>query len=182
MGCGSKEDEPQPAPVPAAEFALYRSIYYPATAETTGIRYAPIEIKTSGALSEQELTLHFSGSAGPDAITFTLPGQQLTSGLTGTYTLQSLPNPAEGVADVWYVFTRAEAPGSTQGSIYGSHMHQLSGYLKITAFDRQRRLISGEYEVTMDNISDPYDSNWGPSPIRRCNLEIGGSFKNMPLK
>jgi hypothetical protein len=176
----TKTTDPQPGPsvAPApAHNELERVLYYPASAISAGVSYAPADVNASGRLAT-ELLLSFSSARGQDAITFTLPVARLTADLVGSYALQSQPTPAAGIAQVAYTLTLTGSATSLSGRLYLSNANRLEGQVVLTAYDPHRRLLSGTYTVKLNDIDDPYSS----TPSQRCNLTLQGSFANLPLQ
>ncbi|GAB3826504.1 hypothetical protein [Hymenobacter jeollabukensis] len=180
--CDSKSDDPQPEAPAVARHEMNRVFYYPSNATSAGISYAPADVKASGRLTADQLLLSFEPEAGQDAVSFTLPIARLTAGLTGTYALQSLPTPASAIAQVAYTFTANRSAAGSNGRLFLSNANYMDGQVVITAYDQQRRLLSGSYTLKMNDIIDPFSSAMSSPPALRCNLTLNGSFENLPLQ
>ncbi|QIX61212.1 hypothetical protein FY528_03195 [Hymenobacter lutimineralis] len=181
--CDSKENDPQPeAPAPAATFTMGSSIYYPSPNVIAAISYPSGDVQHQAILNDELLYVHFDAKEGRDAVNFTIERSQLTAAIIGTYTLKSMPNTESGAADVRYVYYRENKPGSISGSIYDSNNSHMGGQLTVTAYDAKRHLLSGSYEMRMENITDPTDASWDPTDKERCNLTLWGTFSNLPIQ
>ncbi|RTQ48492.1 hypothetical protein EJV47_16100 [Hymenobacter gummosus] len=178
----SKSEDPQPEAPAVARNQMDRMFYYPVSLTSAGISYAPADVKATGRLTTDQLLLSFGPEAGQDAVDFVLPVARLTAGLTGTYALQSLPTPATGVVQVAYTFTTSRTGSGTSGRLFLSNANYMDGQVVITAYDQRRRLLSGNYTVRMNDISDPYSTAMSSPPAARCNLTLNGSFENLPLQ
>jgi hypothetical protein len=105
---------------------------------------------------------------------------QLSKDLAGTYAYKSKGNSTTPPTTLNYY---AIIPGYDGRSswVFGSLIHYPIGSLTITAYDAQRKLLSGRFTATMANTSDPMETDNAPIS-RRCDLSLSGTFTDLVLK
>lgn len=174
-----KDNDPQPqANLPETEVKLQRITTYLSTNRYDNEQgYSEKTLQNTAALYADKLQLDFDATEGKDAISFTIPRASLTTGLIGTYELRSSINP-EASATSAYTFYRSRAVGFINSATY----RDIQGQLTITAYDAQRKLLTGKYKGRLENIVDPADSNTSSGDALRCNVEITGSFTNLKVE
>ena len=182
--CGSKDNDPAPTTPtgPAMELTMTRTQDYLGDRTDAGITYTHATMSGQGRLANQELSLYFAPKEGLDAISFVVAANKLATGMVGTYTLKSQPDPTLGVVVTRYTLYSKNTTGSSTGTIYDSSWSLMPGELKITSYDAQRGLISGSYTLQMDNIPDPFDGRLGSTEKEHCNLKVTGAFTNLKLQ
>lgn len=55
------------------------------------------------------------------------------------------------------------------------------GKVVVTAYDSQRRLLTGSFEMALDGVYDPRESYPAPIPLL-CNVKVMGKFENLKLE
>ncbi len=178
-GCSKKEAAPQPAD-PAAEISLTRTMVFPSTGTSNGVGYAPTSLEATGKLDATQLVLSVDAPKGQDYIGFTVPRSALSPDLLGSYSLLSLQAPGASV-DTWYTYWTVRTSSVSAAHIYLSKNSNMQGRLLITAYDSQRRLLSGSFEMRMADLADPTEEIASSNP-RRCTLDVTGTFTNLKLQ
>ncbi|MEJ8802403.1 hypothetical protein [Pontibacter sp. H249] len=178
--CGDSKEKSEEA-VPAAQATMNAAIAYtynePQSAEFSN--YSGMSVVSYASLDTDRLTLSFSIPAhvGPDAISFSINKQQVIAGYVGTYTLKSLPNPANGAANVQYTYKK----DSNSATMYLSNSSTMEGHFTITAYNAKHKLISGSYEVKLKQAFDPKANQINQTDTRRCDITIQGEFTNVKI-
>jgi hypothetical protein len=162
---------------------MTRTMSFPtASGKDNGLRYTQATLMSFGELSTSALNISLSADEGLDNLSFSIPRANLLTTITGAYTLKSVGAGQTGVVATSYSYYRLNVSGASSASLYLSSQNIILGNLTITAYDAQRRLLSGTYEMRLDNIEDPTDRQL-PGPDRvRCNLKVVGSFSNLKLQ
>jgi hypothetical protein len=144
-------------------------------------------LKTTTGVQGDQLFFFFDASpevnnSAGDALLLTINASNLETGLVKKYSF-GLPEPASMHAR--YVYSFREGSGSTWSSFTDSRFGVVfEGELVITAYDAERKLISGHYEVKARNlINDPTVQSVGQpiDPLNQCNLTVSGSFKHVKM-
>lgn len=70
-------------------------------------------------------------------------------------------------------------------NVYGSNFNQLDGVLIITAYDADRKLISGSYTANATAVKDPFlyigIGGQGSDPRRSGDMQLTGTFEEIPF-
>ncbi len=174
-----KDNDPQPqSNLPEAEVKLQRATTYLSTSRYDNEQgYSQKTLQNTAVLDSDKLQLDFDATEGKDAISFTVPRASLSAAFTGTYELRSSASPAAPTISV-YTFYRSRATGFINSATY----RDIRGQLTITAYDAQRKLLTGTYKGRLENIVDPADSSTSSGDALRCNVEITGSFTNLKVQ
>ena len=179
----SKKEEKQTLPDPPSTSFLARSFSYPEQGTVWGVRHGNPFTITNVTLNATSLNFHSRSETvnrgAEDAITFILDKTKLTAGYIGEYTLGTTNAPA-----VAYTFNFKEEDGSQWSNILDNRTGiQYQGSFKIEKYDAERNLISGSYDVWVDNlINDPAKNTIGIDPKDKCNLSVSGAFVDMKVK
>ncbi len=179
-----QDDVPQPAePAPVREATINTVFRYYSPDESRGINH--LADKPFGQWSSDRLTVKFHntipGLNPTDEIQFVLPKSRQKTGLTGTYTLASQPDPGQGDVQVKYL-----RPGTSSSWNNGvnSNAHVLEGSFIITSYDARRNLISGSYAVEAKDVRDAFvflASGSSADNRRTGDLRVYGAFTEVPL-
>lgn len=173
--CNSKKDDPQPDP--ATEMQLIRSFTYPtASSYNNSITYSQKTLQSSAVLGDKGLYIGFAAVEGKDGLSFTIDPGSVAAGLTGTYALREVATP-QNPATAHYVYTISDAPGASSFRLFDSP--EIAGQVTVTSYNAQRKLITGSFQVRLDNVSDPASSTPFSSP--QCNVDVKGTFTNLKL-
>lgn len=183
--CQKDKEMPEPNVAPPVQEANVSFTYaYPGENKgQTFLAHAP-----TGKLSSNKLTLVFEKEVRPNGlgteerVDFLLPKSNQQTGLVGTYTLASQPDPGQG--DVLVTYERpVYAPGVFLNK-YSSNTHVMEGSFTITEYNAGRQLISGSYTFTIKQGKDPFTYLGTSSQVdsrRACEIHGYGSFKEIPL-
>lgn len=176
-GCKKETTEPTPQPLPVTA-KLSRTMAYQNSSTRFTAEYENDAFRHAASQSAEKLQFGFwtTYPAGSDGLSFSIPKARQKTGLVGTYTLATLPNPALGEAAVDYRF----ATGENCTVIFQSGTTLVEGSLVITAYDPKRKTLSGTYTVRLPGAYDPFDPSFLPE--KRVNFTISGSFANLPVK
>ncbi|MCA8831876.1 hypothetical protein [Hymenobacter pini] len=118
-----------------------------------------------------------------DRLEFMLPQSRQKSGLVGTYTLSSQPDPGQGEMQVTY-----ERPYPGTGVFlnkYSGNTSVMEGSFTISEYNAGRKLLSGSYTFTIRQVRDPFQFlTIGSSldPRRLCDVKCYGTFREIPLQ
>jgi len=95
-------------------------------------------------------------------------------------------NPSSRIVLTRYTYSYMENSGDIWGSFTDSQTGvQFEGVLHITAYDKERKLLSGSYTVmakglindpTIKGIAGPID------PVNQCDLTVSGTFTNLKIR
>lgn len=180
--CNDK-NTPDPAN-PAQEQTLSRAFTYPNDLRLEAA-YEADTIKAEVSHTREEF--HFysgvkpvggKSAAGNDHINFVVAAAQLKQGFVGTYALKSFTTPQAGEAKVSYVHYTSE----NGGNVFDSQFNTLSGSFEITAYDARNKLVSGQYQLTIREVSDPYAPVAERFNPKKIAIAMSGTFKNVPVK
>lgn len=179
----SKKADPQPvAPAPTMQATMTRTFTFPTSSGfDTGLTYTQQSMRLTGKLDAAALSLGFDVPEGSDYIGFTIPASALAAALSGSYRLQDRQSSAGAVVETRYVYTILNAPGALKSRLFFSNTHAMVGKVMITAYDSQRRLLAGSFEMGMDGVNDPRASYPAPVPLL-CNVRVTGTFENLKLE
>ncbi len=169
-----KDDKEADDVIPEMELSMDRTFMYHDTHETKAVSYTSDDLQ-SGFLAENEKLTIYVGS-GKDGISFEIAAADLVNGYLGTYTLKSLPNPENGKAKTTYSYSTSGA----SGSVMFSQANTMTGSVEITGYNEKHNIISGTFELTMENVPDPTATSPTSNP-RRCDVTVTGSFENAKL-
>ena len=180
--CSKKEADPQPAPAPAVRADITRTFTYPGNSGfDTALTYTQKTLQIRGQLDATKLLLFFDAPEGSDNLAFTIPAVALAAGLPGTYALRDRQNSPGKVVETDYTYKIVNTPSVSSFHLYASARNNMTGRVIITAYDAQRRLLNGSFEMTMDGVSDPREDFPSPMPMP-CNVKVTGSFENLKLE
>lgn len=160
--------------IPEMELMLDRTFMYHDTHETKAATYETKDLQTAFVIENDQLTLFLD--SGTDGVSFEIEEDKLTSGYVGEYSLKSLPNPDNGDANTTY-FYKNSAPS---GSAYFGQANFINGSVEITNYNEKHKLISGTFELTMQDVPDPTITYPTPNS-RRCDVTVTGTFENAKL-
>lgn len=160
--------------IPAMEISMERTFMYHDNHETKQASYTTDDCQTGFVKDDGKLTVFID--AGADAISFQIDEEDLADGYIGNYTLMSLPNPDNGKAKTTYSYSITQ----TSGNAYFSQANYMGGSFKITDYNEKHNLISGTFELTMEDVPDPTLTSSTPAP-RRCDVTVTGTFENAKL-
>ena len=179
----SKKEDPQPvAPAPTVQAEMMRTFIFPASSGSdTGLTYTQKSMRLTGKLDASALSLGFDVPEGSDFIGFTIPASALSTMLPGSYRLQDRQNSTGAVVETRYVYTILNSPGAFKSRLFFSSTDTMVGKVVITAYDSQRRLLAGSFEMAMDGVHDPRESYPAPVPLL-CNVKVTGTFENLKLE
>lgn len=179
----SKKEDPQPSsPAPAVQAQMTRTFSFPTNSGSdTGLSYTQRSMRLTGKLDATALSLGFDAPEGSDFIGFTIPVSGLSAALPGTYRLQDRQNSTGAVVETRYAYTILNATGAFKSRLFFSNSDAMVGKVVITAYDSQRRLLTGSFEMTMDGVNDPRESYPAPTPLL-CNVKVTGTFGNLKLE
>ncbi|MFD2719472.1 hypothetical protein ACFST9_12155 [Hymenobacter monticola] len=138
-------------------------------------------MKLIGRQDAKEMLLAFDVPEGNDFISFTIPNSALTPNLLGTYLVRDRQGSAGAVAETQYNYTILHVPGATSGQLYFSRNNAMLGKVEITAYDSQRRLLAGSFEMVMNGVNDPRERYPSTTPAQ-CNVKVTGKFENLKLE
>ncbi|MBF9223233.1 hypothetical protein [Hymenobacter ruricola] len=180
-GCSKKEADPQPAD-PAVRADMTRTFTFPASSSSdAGLTYSQKSMRLFGQRDGNALVLAFDVPEGSDFISFTIPTAALSANLQGTYALRDRQNTAGAVVETQYAYTILKVPGATSSQLFFSNGNTMVGKVVITAYDSQRRLLAGSFEMAMDGVNDPRERN-PATGTPRCNVKVTGKFENLQLE
>jgi len=186
--CQKKE---HPIIDPAAEGAFTRTIVYPNQNNAThkASYSGNVTVNASARIENNLIYLGlvamppYNGSTG-DGIYFTLHKSFLDKGLVGNYNLDAQTAPA--ATAVRYNHMWQKENGGFWASIHETSMGlKMEGTLNISAYNAERQLISGSFNLMIkDLISDPmrYDGPSHIDPLKQSNITLTGTFENVKLK
>jgi hypothetical protein len=169
-----KEDDETNEVAPAMELSMERTFMYHDNHETKHASYLSKDIVSGFVKDDGKLTVYLSSDA--DGISFEIAEADLTDGYIGVYTLKSLPNTANGKASTTYSYSKS----GTSGSAYFSEANTMNGAIEITNYNDKHNLISGSFELTMKDVSDPTLTAPTTNP-RKCDVTVTGTFVNAKL-
>ncbi|WP_426493324.1 hypothetical protein [Hymenobacter sp. 102] len=185
-----KDDEKQPNPMPAEPTPVQEAnvnFVYTYPNESKGQTFLAKDPK--GKLESSRLSLTFEKELRQYAVTtderieFLLPQSRQKSGLVGTYTLSSQPDPGQGEVQATY-----ERPFSGTGSFankYSGNTSVMQGSFTISDYNASRKLLSGSYTFTIRQIRDPFQflaTGSYSDPRRLCDVKCYGTFREIPLQ
>ena len=184
--CADKEEAPAPtAPDPAAAFELSHYFDFATTAPGGGTSHSGAgmvhpskDIAGTARLDAPSKTLVLNFKAAPDEVYFEVDQLQLRPGWTGTYALRCQSRPTDPVF-VSYLHTQSAQVGTSILRL-SDWTQQLDGNVTITAYDAQRQLVSGSYEVTAPNQRDPSTPANPGGPL--CTVLLTGKFTNLKVQ
>ncbi|MFC6222660.1 hypothetical protein ACFP2F_05350 [Hymenobacter artigasi] len=184
--CSDKHNDDMPAPAdpkPAFQMSSYFDFITITPAGGTahsgyGTGYRPSDIVATATLGPQVLALDFE--AGTDNTYFEVERAKLAAKWVGTYSLRCRNRTSDPVFSS-YIYTVRTATGSS-GAIYrfSDTTRELTGNVAITAYDAQRQLVSGTYEVRAPEQNEPSTSISIGGP--KCTIILEGSFENLKVK
>lgn len=162
---------------------MARTLTFPtASSLNADTTYAQPAMAGQGLLDNDRLRLSFAPLAGRDYIRFTVPIAALAPGLSGSYKLLDQRHSAGAVAEIFYTFGVARNPASTGSFLVSGAEHATRGQLLVTSCDASRRLLSGSFEMAIDNMQNLTDRFSVPNAPPLCNLRVTGAFANLKLK
>jgi hypothetical protein len=165
---------------PAPALALGHCFYTPALGRVASLLHHPAHIQGEAFLTPETLMLHFQ--ALPDDLRLELQRAHL-AGMPlwiGTYALRCQRQPTAPTS-VWYHHTREDVTGLRISTLkLSSNSPHLKGYLAITAYDSQRQLVSGYYEVRANDQRAPTSTSAASEAA--CTIILAGDFDSMKLK
>lgn len=178
--CG-KHDDPQPAADPAPQVTMTRTMSYPtASRRDNGLTYTQKSMSIGGQLATDALELNFDVPEGNDNLGFQVPRTTLASKLEGRYPVYSqTERSATTRASYSYYLINTHDASSTVIFSAGSVTR---GQLIITAYDAARQLLSGSFEVSLDDVADPTEHGPESSDTPRCAVRLTGTFTNLKLQ
>ena len=180
--CSKKEDPKPVAPAPAVHAQMERTFTFPGSnSSDTGLTYTQMSMRLTGKLDASALSLGFDVPEGSDFISFTMPAAALSAALPGSYQLQDRQHSTGAVVETRYVYTILNAPSAFKSRLFFSNTNTMVGKVVITAYDSQRRLLAGSFEMAMDGVHDPRESYPAPVPLL-CNVKVTGTFENLKLE
>lgn len=177
--CQKDKDE-QPAPAaPKPEFRLSSGVFYPSTNTAAGNSHPANGVQGYANWENGRIVLRFRSSrdAPEDEVRLVLPAGFTAS----TYPYQLTPAFAPNTVEVTYIKTFQLSITSLLSKVYKGHEQKTEGNLIITAFDEKKQLISGSYEATFKDVSDPF-AEISPPPARKSNVAVYGEFTNLSLR
>jgi hypothetical protein len=161
---------------------MTRTFTFPASSGSdTGLSYTQQSMRLTGKLDATALLLGFNVPEGSDFIGFSIPVSALSASLPGSYRLQDPQHSAGAVVETRYTYTILNASGTFKSRLFFSNANAMVGKVVITAYDSQRRLLTGSFEMAMDGVYDPRDSAPAPTPSL-CNVKVTGTFENLKLE
>lgn len=182
--CSKKEIDPQPSPADTTPVVtMARTLTFPTAASLNNdTSYVAAAMTSRGVLGPDGLGLSFEPRVGRDAISFGISAAALTPAVTGTYPIidrRQLPGAA---ASASYSFRVARNLQQSGEFLIWSSTHTMPGQLVITSYDALRRLVSGSYEMSIDNLQNITDRASVPMAAPLCNLRVTGTFANVKLQ
>jgi hypothetical protein len=179
--CSKKDADPQPF-IPAVQAEMTRTFTFPTSSYfDSGLAYTQNSMKLIGRQDSKELLLAFDVPEGNDFISFTIPNSALSPGLLGTYLVRDRQGSATTVVETQYTYTILHVQGATSGRLYFSNSNTMVGKVVITAYDSQRRLLAGAFEMVMNGVNDPRERFPSTTPAQ-CNVKVTGKFENLKLE
>lgn len=180
-GCAKKESDPQPTQA-AVQAEMTRTFTFPNNSNfDAGLSYTQHSMSVVGRQDAKELLLAFDVPEGNDHITFKIPSSALSANLLGTYLVRDRQNSAATVVETQYSYTSLRVPGSTSGQLYFSSNNSMVGKVVIAAYDSQRRLLAGSFEMVMNGVNDPRERFPSTTPAQ-CNVKVVGKFEGLKLE
>lgn len=179
----SKDQDPQPAaPAPALQAGMTRTFTFPSNSNyDTGLTYTQKSMRITGKLDGSALSMAFDVPEGSDFISFAMPASTLSANLQGSYRLRDRQNSPNAVVETRYSYTTLNVPGASSGQLFFSSGNNMVGKVVITAYDSQRRLLNGSFEMAIDGVSDPRE-RYPSANSARCNVKVIGTFENLKLE
>jgi len=178
-GCGRDE-----APSPAAEAAYSRTVTYLDSASPSQLdsTLKSPAIKALVLQNATYFTVFLQRQPDREAVIFNFLRAKLPANPVGTYSFKTRQDDTPDVSLTY----RIEIPDYRSPSAGGYHVYDRTiysptGSLIITAYDAERRLVSGRFEVTVPNAADPFALKDDYLP-RRSNLTLQGTFTNAPVQ
>jgi hypothetical protein len=181
--CSKKEADPQPQPAdPAVQAEMTRTFTFPTNSGSdAGLTYTQKSMRLIGKQDATGLVLAFDVPEGSDFVAFTIPNAALSANWQGAYALRTQPSSVGGVVETQYTYTILKVPGATSAQLFFSNNNSMVGKVVVTAYDSQRRLLAGTFEMAMDAVNDPRERN-PATGAPRCNVKIMGRFENLKLE
>ncbi|MBT2556169.1 hypothetical protein J7E24_00070 [Hymenobacter sp. ISL-91] len=177
-----KDSDPAPEPTPDATYTLDRMVYYPASAESSGVSYSPLAITGTALNRGDGLELRFrSGDPAGDHIVFQIEYPKLVPGRVGKYPLKSVSE-AANPAQATYTLTYGTGQNAFAGRTYQASAYKTTGDLTISTYDTGRGVISGSYSMKLNELADPYAELMPTRPVRTCEVVVSGEFANVPVR
>ena len=178
--CAKKEALPAD-PAPAATLA--RTLTFPtASSLSNDTTYAQKAMTSTGQLDGKDLRVGFAPLLGRDIIRFVVPVTALTPAVIGSYRLVGKQHSPGTTASVFYSFLLARNLATSGSFLVDGENNATQGQLVITGYDAPRRLLSGSFEMTIDNLQNITDKFSVPNAAPLCNLRVTGTFADVKLK
>ncbi|TVT41166.1 hypothetical protein FNT36_06815 [Hymenobacter setariae] len=178
-GCGRDE-----TPAPAAEATYSRTVTYSDTASPSRLdsTFKSPVIKTFVLQNPTYFTVFLQRQPDREAVTFSFLRAKLPANPVGTYSFKTRQDDTPDVSFAYQIEILDYRSSSTWGyHLYDKTIYSPTGSLTITAYDAERRLVSGRFEVTVPNAADPF-ALYSTSVPRRSNLSLQGTFTNAPVQ
>ncbi len=177
----AKKEAPPADPAPATTLA--RTLTFPkATSLSNDTTYAQPAMTSTGQLDGQGLRVGFAPRVGRDVIQFTVPAAALVPAVVGSYELVDRSRSPGTAASVAYSFLLARNLASSGSFLIDGESYATRGQLLITAYDAPRRLLSGSFEMVIDDLQNITDKYSVPNAPPLCNLKVTGTFTNLKLQ
>jgi hypothetical protein len=181
VSCSKKDADPQPTD-PSVQAEMTRIFTFPTNSSSnTGLAYTQKSMRLFGKQDASALELAFDVPEGSDFIAFTIPNSALSNNLQGTYTIRDRQSSAGTVVEARYAYTILKVPGAISSQLFFSSSNNMVGKVVITAYDNQRKLLAGSFEMAMDGVNDPREGN-PATGAARCNVRVTGKFENLKLE
>lgn len=170
------------APLPLSKANLSRTFFYPDnnSSEVASYTSSNDEYITKNTFynSEGALLMRFDAAYpnGNDGVSLSIAKEKLKPGLVGDYVIAPFlqVGAPEGDVRAMYIYNKSEA--STTILMAGTS----TGSLQITAYNKQKNLISGQYNFQLQTNQDP---KGGPVVIwRNTTVTVRGSFENVLIQ
>ena len=180
--CQKDKDE-QPAPAaPEPTYRMSSAVFYPSSGTAVGTSHRANRVLGAASRENGQVVLRFKSrqDAPEDEVRLVLPSSFLTS-KAGTYAYQTTAAPTPNTVQVTYTKTYQLSISSLLSKVYKGHEQTTEGNFVITAFDEKNQLISGSYEATFKDVSDPF-SEISPPPARKSHVAVYGEFSHVSIR
>lgn len=170
------------SPAPAAEATYTRSVTYLDTASPSQLdsTLKSSILKPFVQQNADYFTVFVERPLNREIVSFSFVRAKLLANPVGTYRFKTGLDATPEVDFAYRIVHDKSGPGSTSWWVY-DRSNSPTGSLTITAYNAAHRLISGRFEVSISDASDPF-ALYSTYPNRRCKLSFQGTFTNAPVQ
>lgn len=163
-------------PAPAAELEFNRSFDYSGTGLRRDTTYAPNALQSHAHIDSELFVLSVQPNSSREYLNLRIKRSQLPGSLVGVHSLDNA-----GIVDTRYQYRFPNTRTGSVGNLVSTENATTRGTLTITSYDPTSNLLAGTYEVHFVGVTDPTATSLSPSPVRRCDVKLTGSFRNVKM-